>query len=117
MRLLRSPNKEQGIPDLQRVVTDIFNLVSPASILTVVDYTTSGNVGHEYVLCNNTSTVTITLTPRPSDLSLVTVVRGNTGAVSISGAINGGSSLALASRYDTAILQYFEALSKWIKVN
>lgn len=68
-------------------------------------YTTSGAVGHEYVLTSGSSPQTISLHASPQEGQRVTVKRGGTGAVTVDTAgaetIDGGASVSLVTQYDT----------------
>lgn len=82
-----------------------FEVVSTSS-----DYTTKGN---EIIICTNTSAITITLNATPEDIEQVHVVRQNTGAVTVSGTINGQSSLAIGQRYSSPHLVYTIDGGEW----
>jgi hypothetical protein len=63
------------------------------------------SAGFQTFICTNTTAITITLNTRPSDGETVHVkVRDAQGT--ISGAIDGTTSLVLATQYDSATLVY-----------
>jgi len=81
---------------------------TPGIINTPVtaDYTSLGGEAHELIVCNNTDPITITLNTLQIN-HRVTVVRGNTGTVTIDGdgaLVHGEATQVMPSRYDSADL-------------
>jgi len=79
-------------------------------VTTAVNLTTTGN---QIVKCTNTAAITITLNSSPNDSEELIIARRQTGAVTISGAINGATSKKIAFRYNSVHLRYFADLSEW----
>lgn len=79
-------------------------------VSTSTDYTTKGN---EIIICTNTTDITITLNSTPEDTEQVHVVRQNTGGVTISGTINGDSTLQIGQRYSSPHLVYTIDGGEW----
>lgn len=98
--------------DIVKSLADLWPLVNAEKATVTADYTTEGNA-FEKVICNNTGTITVTLGAH-QDSDKVLVIRGNTGAVSVSGSINGASSQSIANQYDALWLEYFEELDEWV---
>jgi len=69
--------------------------------------------GPEMVLCFNTAAATVTLNPYPADGESVKISRRN-AAVTVSGPINGGTSIMIALKYDTAHLIYSIIAGEWV---
>ena len=69
--------------------------------------------GDQVIPCLNTGSLIVTLNASPADLEAVTVSRRD-GPVTISGAINGGSSITLLSVFDTADLVFSASASEWL---
>ena len=80
---------------------------------TSTDYTSRADVGHEVIICTNTNPITITLNPVHKDSDRVTVKRQNTGAVTVSGTIDGESSIILEPRYTAPQLVYTDEAGEW----
>lgn len=108
-----SPQKEEGALDgaalfgrpLNADLLGALNVVS-----TSADYTTTGN---EIIICTNTNDITITLNVSPEDTEQVHIVRQNVGGVTISGTINGQSSLVIGQRYSSPHLVYTNDGGEW----
>jgi hypothetical protein len=66
----------------------------------------------EYIVCNNTSAINITLNASPSDFERVTVLRRN-ASVSVSGTINGVSTFTMSAKYDTTSFIYLVDIGEW----
>ena len=82
--------------------------------LTVVAITANyTSRGGEIIICANTSAVTITLLSSPNNLDEVIVKRQNTGAVTISGTVDGMSSFPLVSRYDAPSMIFTTAAGEY----
>lgn len=79
-------------------------------VSTSADYTTTGN---QIIICTNTSDITITLNATPEDTEQVHIVRQNAGGVTISGTINGQSSLVIGQRYSSPHLIYTIDGGEW----
>lgn len=80
---------------------------------TSTDYTSRAEVGHEVIICTNTSDITITLNPVHKDSDRVTVKRQSTGGVTVVGTIDGESSIILEPRYTAPQLVYTDAAGEW----
>mgnify|MGYP000091142330 CR=1 FL=1 len=123
MRKLRNPLKDaraDNWQDTQRILADIHTFINPVSLEITADYSVPQFDGVLYLLCTNSGTITITHTDSPKDLAHLVVARVGTGAVSIAGNginINGASSLSIASQYDVADVQFFEAINRHLVVN
>jgi hypothetical protein len=81
------------------------NGIDTTNVVTLItsDYTA---VGPAYIVCNNTSAVTVTLPVLAANVT-ITVVRANTGSVTIDGdgaTITGSATQTLPLRYDAAAL-------------
>lgn len=100
-----------NILDDLRVRGIILRPQSPTTVAT--GGTTLTTTGDEIVTCLNTALLTITLNATPEDLERVTVARRD-GAVTITGAINGGSSIQLLAQFDTADLIFSSAANEWM---
>lgn len=82
----------------------------------VTAYTITSNhttAGDEDIMCNNTTPITITLNATPDDDEELVISRRD-AKVTISGTINGKSSLILGGRYSTANLRYKSELAEWV---
>lgn len=113
--ILRPPallGQNVSLVQIVKSLSDFWSVVNAKKTTVTGDYTTEG-LPFEKVICNNTSSITITLGSH-QDEDKVLVIRGNTGAVSVSGDINGGSSQAIASQYDSLLVERFEELGEWI---
>ena len=87
------------------------NLQDKTEILAISgDYTTTGD---QIIICANTSSITVTLNPSPQDGEEVHVKRQNTGAVVISGDIDGQTSITPVIRYDSPHLVYTIDADEW----
>jgi hypothetical protein len=91
--------------------------VSPYSASQDGDYTLTGKVAHERVICTTTGSQTITLNPKPKDLEQFTIKRTD-GAVTIDGngkTMDGQTSVSLGL-YDAANGVYTEdRLGDWLE--
>jgi len=106
---------EKSLVQIRESLVDIWGLVSPFSASQTADYTLSGNIGHERVICANTTAITITLNPKPKDLEEFTIKRAGTGAVTIDGngnTMDGKSTVAL-KLYDGPNGIYTDAAAEW----
>ena len=79
-------------------------------IATSTDFTTTGS---QIIICTNATTITITLNATPDDVEQVHIVRQNTGAVTVSGAINGDTALTIGNRYSSPHLVYTIDSGEW----
>ena len=79
-------------------------------ISTSADFTTTGD---QIIICTNTAAITITLNATPDESEQVHIVRQNTGAVTVSGAINGDTSLTIGQRYSSPHLIYTVDAGEW----
>jgi len=125
-RKLRNPNARlQGIgikptevqlKEIRDVLVDLWSLVSPYFSSVTADFTTSGKVAHEIVICANTSAITVTLHAKAKDGDQVTIKRTGTGSVTVSGngnTIDGSSTIVLGSAYAGPHLIYTAAAGEW----
>ena len=79
-------------------------------ISTSTDFTTTGD---QVIICTNTLAVTITLNPTPDDGESVHIKRQNTGTVTVSGSVDGGTTLAIGGRYSAPHLIFTLAAGEW----
>lgn len=116
-RTARSIEGVQSLDEAKRVLEDVLYMASTFKTSTTADYTTTGKVSHETVVCKNTSGITVSLHSPASDGDTVTIIRQNTGTVSYdtegSETINGAASASLASQYDKATLIFDEDSQDW----
>ena len=87
---------------------------SEVDISATADYSTTGLYGHEIVVCDSASPITVTLHTLKRG-SRVTVIRAGTGAVTIDGDgtnITGSPTQSLPSQYDAAEL--IGASTEWV---
>lgn len=104
---IRSPNASINLSpeEIRQILIDYDSVIRPHFTTQSGAYTTSGAVGHEYVLTSGSNPQTISLHASPKEGQRVTVKRGGTGAVTVdtdgSETIDGGASVSLASQYDT----------------
>jgi len=106
---------ERALVEIRESLVDIWGLVSPFSASQTADYTLTGRVGHERVICANTVAITITLNATPKDLEEFTIKRAGTGAVTINAngkAMDGKSTLSL-KLYDGPNGVYTDAAGEW----
>lgn len=73
-------------------------------------FTTTGS---QIIICTNTAAITITLNDNPDDGEQVHIVRQNTGAVTVSGDINGDTSLTIGQRYSSPHLVFTIDAGEW----
>lgn len=127
---IESFNVEESFDDLQNDVPiesmdfsealdDIYDEIQGAAvdpdqfrfqvITTTANFTTTQD---QIVICNNTSAITITLNATPDDGERVYIKR-RSGAVTVSGTIDGSSSLVIASKYDCPLLVYTDSSGEW----
>jgi hypothetical protein len=95
----------------QKVVYDLWqrtggsaDAVSVTQVEKTANYTTTGDFGHEIVVCTNTTAITITLQTLV-EKALVTVIRAGTGAVTVDGGssnIQGQATQNMPRQYDAA---------------
>ncbi len=119
-RRLLNPNALSAVPspeDLRAALVSIWYLVSEAPITVTADYTTTGKVNLERLICTNTTAITVTLHPTPADGHEVIVNRNNTGAITVDGngnTTNGMSTFTIMSQYDSCHLSYNEIAGEWV---
>lgn len=82
----------------------------PEVITANADFTTTGS---QIIICTNTTDITITLNATPDDVEQVHIVRQNTGAVTVSGAINGDTTLTIGNRYSSPHLVFTIDADEW----
>lgn len=68
---------------------------------------------NETIVCTGSDAKVITLNATPADKEYVTVIRSGSGAASLSGDINGGSSFVLATQNDSVTAMYTQAADEW----
>ena len=118
IRKLRNPNALTAQPTPQEIrgsMVDMWGLISPYSASQTGDYTLTGAIAHERVICANTVAVTITLNAKPKDLEEFTIKRTGTGAVTINGngkTMDGCATVALV-QYDGPHGIYTDAAGEW----
>ena len=100
---------------LEEFETEFSQIVMPVIketevIATSTDFTTTGS---QIIICTNTAAITITLNATPDDAEQVHIVRQNTGAVAVSGAINGDTSLTIGNRYSSPHLVFTIDADEW----
>lgn len=66
----------------------------------------------EVVICNNSAAITVTLNPSPNDGEQVSIKRRD-ASVTVSGAIDGGTILAIGMKYDAPTLLYTTSAGEW----
>ena len=110
------------VEQLRQVVIDLHRWVNSAFSVQSGDYTTTGEVRHETVICDATTggTQTITLHSPPADGDLVTVKRVGTEGVTVATAgsenIDGASTDSIASQYDSHNFLYIADKTEWYNV-
>lgn len=94
---------------MESIATEV-NSLSYTTISTDASRITTGN---ELVLCTGTGAKTITLNLSPANKEIVTVIRQGTGTISVSGDINGATSFAVATQYDSIQFIYIASALQW----
>lgn len=79
-------------------------------ISTSANFTTTGD---QVIICTNTAAITITLNATPDDGEQVHIKRQNIGALTVSGAIDGSTSLEIGLRYSSPHLVFTLAANEW----
>ena len=100
----------EQIEELQHQIATFSPLKEFESISTSTAFTTTGD---QIVICTNTTPVTHPLNAAPDDGEEVIFKRQNTGSVTISGTIDGASSITLLSRYDAPHLVFSVDAGEW----
>ena len=106
--------QRQTISELQSRIGLLNSLAGSIKDLSAISV--SGNfttTGDQIIICTNTSSITITLNATPKDKEEVHIIRQNTGAVTVSGAINGDTSLTIGNRYSSPHLVFTLAANEW----
>lgn len=118
-RRLRDPNtldtREPNLLDIRRVLIDFWYLISPHTDSQTGNYTTTGEVALETVICTNSSPSIVTLHPLPADGDEVIVKRQN-AQVTIEGngqTIDGQTEMILGTRYDSPHMVWTESGDEW----
>lgn len=121
-RIVRNPKSMNASnpEEVKRVLIDMWALVSEAPLTITADYTTTGRVALERLVCANSTAITIKLDDGPSDGDEVIVNRNGVGTITVDGngnTINGESTLTVTSRYDSYRLSYNAIAGEWVIVS
>ena len=116
----RNPRSIQSVQDINGVLDvlrDILAMIGEFRTVITADYSVTGEVAREVVVCNNTSSVTVTMVASPSDGDQVLVTRCNSGSVTVSfngkTDISGGSTKVLLSVGDSLNYEFDETIDRW----
>lgn len=109
----------QNVADIEGVKAVLFDLLAAVGEYkenTTTDYSVSGNVAREIVVCNNTSAITVTMVAEPRDGDQVLVSRANTGGVTVD--FNGktdifGNATVTLNQGDSPDYEFDETLDQW----
>lgn len=89
----------------------IGSIISELEVIpTATSFTTTGS---QVIICTNTTPITITLNSTPDQVESVNIVRQGAGAITISGSVNGASSINILSRYDSPHLIFTIEAGEW----
>lgn len=118
VRIYRDPavlvnQQEPTLRDVVDSLSDTFNMVRPYITTVTGDYTTSGRAGHEIVKCTGTSAQTITLHSNPQDGERVTIKRIGSGAVTVSGSVDGATSVSLGTGVGLQLIYIDDSTAEW----
>lgn len=119
-RRLRDPNRLPPSPeprDIRSTIVDMWSVLKPFRRTITADFTADTDSYWLFIVCNNTTAITVTLPANPLDIQRFTVVRANTGGVTVDGNgsnINGASTLVLGARYDAPDIFYDEELGLYL---
>ena len=115
-RILRNPKamNASNPAEVKRVLIDIWALISEAPLTITADYTTTGRVALERLICTNTTAIVIKLDAGPADGDEV-IVKQKNAAVTIDGNGNtiDGDATKVLSLYDGAHLVYADGDAEW----
>ncbi|MBL4940911.1 MAG: hypothetical protein JKY81_04535 [Colwellia sp.] len=92
-------------------VNQIPTPTAAVEVITASSNTTT--TGDQVVICTNTSSITVTLNATPEDGEAVHIKRQNTGAVTVSGDIDGSTTLVIGLRYSSPHLVYTVDAGEW----
>lgn len=123
-RRLLNPNALSAVPspeDLRAALVSIWYLVSEAPITVTGDYTTTGRVALERLICTNAAANTVTLHYPAADGDEVIIKRQNAqvtikSKVASDGSkntIDGEDEQILGVQYDSPHLVYTDSGSEW----
>lgn len=117
-RIYRDPAVlvNQPVPTVRDIVnslSDTFDFVRPYITTETGDYTTSGRVAHEVVKCTGSSAQTVTLHSNPTDGQRVTIKRIGSGAVTISGTIDGAASSSIGPGVGLQLIYIDDSTGEW----
>ncbi|TNG03800.1 MAG: hypothetical protein EP297_00155 [Gammaproteobacteria bacterium] len=105
------PDDEESEGVTQGLYSMAFGGQTQTEILAISnDFTTTGD---QIIICTNTTDITVTLNPFPDDGEEVYIKRQNTGNLLIVGDIDGKTSIAIISRYDSPHLVYTVDAGEW----
>jgi hypothetical protein len=100
---------------VRRALVDIWSIVGQMPLTITGNYTTTGAIAFERLVCTNSIPITVTLHDTPADGDRVSVKRQN-AQVTIAGngnTIDGEASLVLGVRYDAPHIVYTDSGSEW----
>ena len=97
-------------------LVDVFSFVRPFIKSTAESYTTSGRAAHETVKFTVASPQTLTIHSDPTDGQRITVKRRGAGSVTISGAIDGGTSVVVGSGAAVNLVYIDDSVGEWAVV-
>ena len=105
----------EGLETIEELEVDLaFIIPSPdkeTEVITAsVDFTTTGS---QVIICTNTAAITITLNANPDDGEQVHIKRQNIGSVTVSGDIDGRTSLTIGQRYSSPHLIFTVDAGEW----
>lgn len=98
--------ESQPVAPTHRKVKELENDFMPTGDTT---YTTTGDL---FLTCLNTASATVTLNTKPYDGEDAIIWRAD-GFITVNGDINGGTSISILSKFDTAHLKFSLAANKW----
>jgi len=102
------PNSSKQVTDLELLSINTFNPDIKATVITA-DYTTYTN---EIILCNNSSSITVTLNTSPKNNERVSIKRLD-NTVTVLGPIDGDTTKNIILKYDSPELIYNLTLDNW----
>lgn len=97
-----------GLADLSDAIRDLQALAILPVVTTAINYTTTGSVK-----VNCTALLTVTLNVSPSDGERVRVQPTGNFDITVSGTINGESSMIVSHEYDLVEFTYHSDLLEW----
>jgi hypothetical protein len=114
---LVEPDRETGHMIATREMREWMDNINTSNIVEIgatdTTYTTDGT--ESVIICNNTSTATITLNVNPSNGETVAIKR-RSALVNFTGTIDGSPTESLALIYDSYRLIYTTVTGEWSKI-